>query len=405
MSKDWYSKMEKRKQQREQDAVQRRVKYLPKVIELVQQGKTAFSRKAYGLALEALNQSLKLIPDYPDALFWRGNLYTALQDHEAAIKDYTRILKDFPDQAQAYISRGVVYQLMGRTTDAEADFVRGFQLSGLPRWQMVFNRSLGYLTIGDEARALDDLEEALSLVPADDPGRVRIFAQRGHIYMDQDRYDEAEAAYSAAIELKSDHADYYLFRGYCHSQREDYETALADMERAVQLAPDDPSYALQRGYLIGKLQGWEAGIEAYNTLIERFPNYAQAYNNRGYAYSLIGQLKPSLADCEQALKLDGIMWNGYSSRGHTRFLMGELDAAIADFEHAMTLYPEEPMLQAGIYALRYAAGEQDAALAGWRELISAEPQFCDADHLHQRHDWSDTFMVVVREIIAAVCHD
>ena len=89
-------------------------------------------------------------------------------DH--VLKEYDKLLKKIPDEAQPYLSRGMHKQLKEDYTGAIQDFDRYLQMAGRPRNEMVF------LWRANAKKALGDVEGALS-----DYSRVRIRGQYANV--------------------------------------------------------------------------------------------------------------------------------------------------------------------------------------------------------------------------------
>lgn len=96
-----------------------------------------------GLAYDRLEQTERAIEDYTgallrmredahlvDAYFNRGSAYYDSGDYERAVEDFSSAIRINPEDAEAYHSRGLAYQKLGRTELAEADLRRAEELKG-----------------------------------------------------------------------------------------------------------------------------------------------------------------------------------------------------------------------------------------------------------------------------------
>jgi tetratricopeptide (TPR) repeat protein len=77
----------------------------------------------------------------------------------------------------------------------------------------------------------------------------------------EDRFDEAEVAYTAAIDLakaaKSENWVLYFYRGICHEQSKDWAPAEADFRKALSLNPTQPQVLNYLGY------GWSTAAKSW----------------------------------------------------------------------------------------------------------------------------------------------
>jgi len=85
----------------------------------------------------------------------------------------------------------------------------------------------------DLETALDKVEQAISLVPAE----PRFHGLRGDIMVYQRRYRAAIDHYDEALERDPNYFDYYLGRGVAHARLEQNREARADLERSAELLP------------------------------------------------------------------------------------------------------------------------------------------------------------------------
>lgn len=87
-----------------------------------------------------------------------GNSYGDLQEHWAAIENYTRAAALDPTYAQVYYSRGVLYwREIGNHYRAIQDLTRVLELA--PTWaEAYFNRAMAYKLHNEPEKAIVDLE-------------------------------------------------------------------------------------------------------------------------------------------------------------------------------------------------------------------------------------------------------
>ena len=69
-------------------------------------------------------------------------------------------------------------------------------------------------------------------------------------------------------------------------------------------------------------------------------DYSAAFSSRGFAYARLSQASSSLADSEQAIRLDPENSQAYLVRGLVRSRIGELDGALADANQGLKLNPQ-----------------------------------------------------------------
>ncbi len=128
-------------------------------------------------------------------------------------------------------------------------------------------------------------------------------------------------------------------------------------------------------YNLGEL---ETSIADYNEAIRLNPNYDKAFNNRGIAYWAKGELDRAIADYTEAIDLNSEFDWPYYNRGLAYKSKGELDRAIADYTEAIRLNPED----AAAYNNRGNAysdkGELERAIADYTEALRLDPEHANA---------------------------
>jgi tetratricopeptide (TPR) repeat protein len=130
--------------------------------------------------------------------------------------------------------------------------------------------------------------------------------QNGFNLDKQNRYDEAIAEYTKAIELNPNSETMYLNRGNDYVRKLQFDLAITDFNKAIDLNPNDEVAYLARGvaYLNKGFRNSAMYIPAiadFSKAIALNPNDAVAYDNRGYAYALNSQYDLAAPDLNKAI--------------------------------------------------------------------------------------------------------
>lgn len=160
-------------------------------------------------AIEYLNNSIKLQPNYSYAYYFRGSAYYDLGQYQRAIEDYNEAIRLQPDYDGFYNDRGVAYK-----------------------------------DLGQYQRAIEDYNEAIRL----EPDHVSSYINRGDAYNCLGQYQRAIEDCDKAIRLKSDTASAYLNRGRAYGYLEQYQRAIDDYNEAIRLQPDYVNAYASRGF-------------------------------------------------------------------------------------------------------------------------------------------------------------
>ena len=183
------------------------------------QGDSAMNRLAYGEAAERYGEATALAPDFAEAYSRQGLALWAAQQFEAAIPVLDRAIELDPDNANAYYYRGSSHLALDR-----------------------FEESVG------------DLKAATDLGSLDPEDGRRAHHLRAVAFMNLERYEDAIAAVSSAIEMQPDNAFYYIERARLYDFTGQTDAAIADYE-AFLSRDDEGSLADEARQRLAGLRG------------------------------------------------------------------------------------------------------------------------------------------------------
>jgi len=117
----------------------------------------------YMQAIEDLQKSINLAPDFIPAYINLGDAYRKIGRKETAAEVYSAGLQVHPDNAELLFERGLTYNNMGEFAMAAGDFTavltHGFHIEAL------IYRAAALIKLGDLQRAADDLSAVLKADP------------------------------------------------------------------------------------------------------------------------------------------------------------------------------------------------------------------------------------------------
>jgi tetratricopeptide (TPR) repeat protein len=186
------------------------------------------------------------------------------------------------------------------------------------------------------------------------PSRPEPLAELGDILRGQERFHEAAAAYTGAINRDAPSASAWrLFfqRGISYERAHDWVHAEADLERAVELAPDQPSVLNYLGY---------------------------AWADRGQHLDRARQM---LERAAQLQPNDGAI---IDSLGWVQLRQGDAAHAVRTLEHAAELEPEDPTITGHLGDAYWELGRRIEAEDQWRRALVLKPDPDDAARIAAR---------------------
>ena len=319
-------------------------------------GKESLANDEIDSAIANLSRAIELNPDYVDAYYLRGLLYTREKDYDKAFADFEKVVELDPNH-----------------TDVKAARANGYGA-----------RAADYAREEDYDRAITDFERAIELDPYNADARIGIagaYLLRGIANYEEGDHreafadlDSAIANFESMIELDPNNVEAevavafaYFVRGIAYYEEgdkdraiADFDKALADFERVIELYPDNA---------VAKIA------------------VAEAYLVRGTVYSDEGDNDRALADFERVIELDPnnaearvAIADAYLLRGTAYFQEGKYDRAITDFERAVGTDPDNANVKAAaayVYLQRgvgYAEeGDHDRAIADYDKAVEIDP--------------------------------
>ena len=234
------------------------------------------------LALEEVQQALKLEPRSADALLalaavydsmgrtrdsedayrkaaalrpenWGGHYELAVfyyrhQRYSDAAEQFRRVIELVPDHAPAHSNLGVMLRNLGDAAGAEKEFNKSIELN--PTYGAFANLAYLYYSQKRWAEAAAMTKKALQLNPAD----YRLWANLGLACEWLNQTGEAQAAYreeltrlQATVKLKPDDAAIQAELGLLYSKQHLRDKALPRIEAALALSPHDAAVLASAG--------------------------------------------------------------------------------------------------------------------------------------------------------------
>lgn len=245
-----------------------------------------------------------------------------------------------PDFPLANLSIGEVHDKLEQFDDAIASFDKIPQSS--PIWNNVQIRKAYALNSQEK---VDEAKVILQGLATHMKGDPRPYDALGSIMRSRQRYEEAEAAYTKAIEQVKDaqgrHWSLFYARGVCRERLKNWSAAEADLKMALKLNPDQPLILNYLGY------SWvDQGLN----------------------------LKEAMDLIRKAVKLKPDDGYFVDSLGWAYYRVGEYDKAVKHLERAVELRPEDPVINDHLGDAYWRVGRNLEAKYQWSQALTLEPE-------------------------------
>jgi tetratricopeptide (TPR) repeat protein len=184
------------------------------------------------LASEVAEVAIGVDPSVSSPWWWRGQVRHKRGQFAPAVADYSRVLELSPEYVEARFQRGYALWGGGDLGAALADFDEAV-LKEHPQAQ--FARASVRFALDDNAGALSDIDASLSEIPSY-PFSHEL---RAGALACLERWDEAVAAASLALQLDSGLHQARYYRAVALTKLGDLDAAVEDLEVAGTGRPDD----------------------------------------------------------------------------------------------------------------------------------------------------------------------
>ncbi|MEO0904652.1 MAG: tetratricopeptide repeat protein, partial [Pseudomonadota bacterium] len=250
--------------------------------------------------------STYLWPENTPAVLMNAALLEELEQYDLANAAYTTVAADDPSFHAAELGRAEVLRAAGRQEAAI---------------------------------------EVLDALSRSHPNLAEVYATKGDTLRQADRYADAIAAYTKALDLYDpDHSARWFVhftRGIAHHKTDNWPGAEADFRASLALRPDHPQVLNYLGY----------------SLVERGEKLDEA----------LGMIETAAA----ARPDNGAI---VDSLGWVYFQLGRYDDAVAHLERAASLEPVDPVINDHLGDALWAVGREIEARFQWQRALSFDPE-------------------------------
>jgi tetratricopeptide (TPR) repeat protein len=165
--------------------------------------------------------------------------------------------------------------------------------------------------VAENLDAMGDRDEALrrlhNIVQAN-PDHLDALSVLGDLQRTAERYADAAASYTRAIELEPGDAAsdwrFYYVRGIAYERNDEWPKAEADFKRALELRPDQPQVLNYLGYSwVDKGINLDPALEMIEKAVAAAPNDGYIIDSLGWAFYRLGRYDEAVETLERAVQL------------------------------------------------------------------------------------------------------
>ncbi len=215
--------------------------------------------------------------------------------------------------------------------------------------------------------ALAAFEHAIAL----DPQNADAYCWKSEVLDHLNRPEDALAAAEQAIQLNPKSAIAWHCKGNALFSLESYQEALAAYNRAIQLDPTNALAYYNQGKALDKLKHHKEAVEAYDQAIQRNHQLLIAHENKGIALNNLKRYDEALDASRAAIRIHPNSAKIYFNEGYAYLQTNSLDKALEAFNHAIELDPTHALAywyKGRVYRRFYKFDEAKEAEQKFRDL-------------------------------------
>ncbi|MGA1825432.1 MAG: tetratricopeptide repeat protein [bacterium] len=278
----------------------------------------------------------------------QGAQYFAEGLFKKAIAEYEKVLKEYPQDTDAYTILASIYEAMG-----------------------------------ENEKAIESLKKAVEL----ESENIIIYNQLGISYMKAGHYSEGIKVFNHVLELNPRCEEAYLNLGLYHFQKGEFDSAKNFYMKVLELDPDDIA---SRSYLVAIYQregNYEGAIAECNAILKIDPDNNTALFNLGATYVTLRKFNEAKSYFTKSLTINPAFDKAHYYLGFIYFQENNLDKAIESFTEAVRLnahYAEAHFSLGTIYKRQ---GNYKRAADEFKTTLSINPNFAQAKQMLEEMKW------------------
>jgi len=190
------------------------------------------------------------------------------------------------------------------------------------------------------------------------PETVSAYVNRGYIYNQYGKYQEAIRDCETGMQLDSANSKLYVNRAISYKRLKQYDRAIADFSRSLAKEPRNFQSYLEKGIIYtDHLSRYDSGIVNFRIYLEHNPEHSDCNFNLAVAYFKKGQDDSAGVYCRKAIELSPKM-------GAPNYILAVLAARQNNFKEAYNY---------GLRARSHGYAVNENQLADWKSRSGQDP--------------------------------
>jgi arylsulfatase A-like enzyme/Flp pilus assembly protein TadD len=253
---------------------------------------------------------------------------------DEAIKKYKEIIKQDPDNMEAYSHIALCYKSIQKYDEA----IKYFRKAASFKSDVAeVHDGLGniYKSMGKPALAFEEFQRALKLEP-DDPALINNI-------------------------------------GWCYQQARNFDKALEFYEKAIKLDPNLATTHANMAICYRVKGNLYKAREELDIALKQDPKLAFAYSELGAILAIKGNLDEAIVNCKKAIEYAPDEPDGYQNLGVCLEMKGRNEEALENFKKALKIAPWNVMTQTSIAGVYIKLNNREMAIEHLNKALELDP--------------------------------
>ncbi|MEW6381748.1 MAG: tetratricopeptide repeat protein [bacterium] len=336
---------------------------------LNQLGLIHYQRGSYDLALDEFRHAL-VWAEYPEIYHNLSIACDKLGKKDEAMTAIEQALRIDPNYAEAHTQAGNLFLSQANLDKAAAHFETAIRIDS-QNTSAYHNLGLIYGSQGKPDLAIQYCRQAISL----DPNNPEAHNNLGSIYLNQGRFAEALEELKKAVALRPAYQNAIINLGMTYFALKDYTLAEQEYRRAIGLDKDCAEGYNQLGLLYLEKGDFPAALSSYQELLSRQPENPLAYYSLGKAQQGLGQTDQAIRSWEKALSLKSDLPGAHLNLGNAYFEKDLIDKALDEWKTALAgkgIDLSTHLINVGLAFSQ--AGQDRKAIIAWQRAQALDPE-------------------------------
>lgn len=246
-------------------------------------------------ALTLIQKAIKKDGELAILMLQRAAVYVTLADYDSAVRDYGIVLAAYPDYTMLYQLRGTLYVELDKPQKAYADYTRYLKDVPNDNDSRLIHTNLA-LTLKKYEDALSDTEKLLLA----EPENGSLLALKGDILTLLSRPLDAVNIYLSALKHLDASTSLAVWQalGFLYQEMEDYTKAADAYQKYLSSNPDVGESWFQLGLCQIQTTAYTEAADAFTNAIRLNYETDLAHFQRGLCYYSLGKSEEAINDLE-----------------------------------------------------------------------------------------------------------